>query len=71
MKVKDFSIEPENNITLLGVTIDNKLSFADHINIDCKTKSNQKVWVILKLRNLIPTNAKLSCIYSLISLIVA
>ena len=61
MKVKDFSIEPENNITLLGVTIDNKLSFADHINIVCKTESSQKVWVTLKLRNLIPTNAKLSC----------
>ena len=33
IKVKDFSIEPEHNITLLGVTADNKLSFSDLISI--------------------------------------
>ena len=58
IKVKDYSIEPEHNISLLGVNIDSKLSFTDHISAICK-RSSQRVGVLMRLRNLIPTRAKL------------
>ena len=44
IKVKDYSIEPEHNISLLGVNIDSKLSFTDHISAICK-RSSQRVGV--------------------------
>ena len=62
--------EPENMIdrflnhtchptlSTLGVTIDNKLNFNEHINDVCN-KASQRVGVIMRLRNLIPTTAKL------------
>ena len=45
--VKDFRVEPEQNITLLGFNIDSSLSFSEHISI-----SSQRVGVIMRLRNL-------------------
>lgn len=47
-----------NSIKLLGVTIDNKLNFSGHINITCK-KANQRIGVLMRLKNLVPTVAKL------------
>lgn len=47
-----------NSIKLLGVTIDNKLNFSVHINITCK-KANQRIGVLMRLKNLVPTVAKL------------
>ena len=58
INVKDFTIEPEHSISLLGVHIDSKLSFSEHISNVCK-KSSQKVGALMRLRNLIPTSAKL------------
>ena len=45
-------------IKLLGVNIDSQLTFNDHINEICK-KVSQRVGVMTRLRNLIPTTAKL------------
>ena len=46
------------SLNLLGVTIDSKLNFPDHITSICK-KASQRIGVIMRLRNLIPTKAKL------------
>ena len=44
--------------TLLGVTVDNKINFSEHTNITCK-KANQRIGVLMRLKNLVPTIAKL------------
>ena len=46
------------NLELLGVTIDCGLNFNLHISNVCK-KASQRIGVIMRLRNLIPTEAKL------------
>ena len=43
---------------LLGVYIDENLNFAGHIS-ELRTRASQKVGMIVRLRNLIPCNAKL------------
>ena len=40
------------------MTIDNKLNFNHHINNVCK-KANKRIEVLMRLKNLIPTEAKL------------
>ena len=45
-------------IKLLGVTIDSKLNFSEHVSSTCKMAS-QRIGVLMRLRNLIPTKAKL------------
>ena len=47
-----------SQIKLLGVEIDDKLNFTNHICNIC-IKASQKVEVLLRLRNLIPYKAKL------------
>ena len=47
-----------DSLKLLGVTIDSKLNFSEHINMICKI-AGQKIGVLMRLRNLIPTNATL------------
>ena len=51
-------IESSDSLKLLGTTIDSKMNFNDHISTVCK-KASQRVGVIMKLRNLTPTAAKL------------
>ena len=51
-------INTTNSLKLLGVTIDSELNFSEHINKICK-KASQKIGILMKLKNLIPTNAKL------------
>ena len=51
-------IMESDNLKLLGVTIDCGLNFNLHISNVCK-KASQRIGVIMKLRNLIPTEAKL------------
>ena len=53
------TIESSDCLKLLGVTIDEQLNFNTHINEICK-KASQRVGVMLRLKNLIPTNAKLT-----------
>jgi len=47
-----------DNLKLLGVTIDSKLNFTDHVSSICK-KASQTIGVLVRLGNLIPTKAKL------------
>ena len=42
------------NLRLLAVTIESKFTFTDHIRIICK-KASQRISVLMRLRNLIPT----------------
>ena len=58
-------IRTSDSLKILGVTIDNKLNFNEHINDVCN-KASQRVGVIMRLRNLIPTTAKLVLLKSAI-----
>ena len=51
-------ITESDNLKLLGVTIDCGVNFNSHISNVCK-KARQRIGVIMGLRNLIPTEAKL------------
>ena len=51
-------IMESDNLEVLGVTIDCGLNFNLHISDVCK-KSSQRVGVIMRLRILLPTEAKL------------
>ena len=51
-------IMESDNLEVLGVTIDCGLNFNLHISDVCK-KASQRVGVIMRLRILIPTEAKL------------
>ena len=50
---------------LLGVTIDENLNFSRHIGEVCK-KASRKVGVLMSLRNMLTTSAKLDIFISLI-----
>ena len=52
------TIERHPEIKLLGMTIDDKLNFMSHVSNVCK-KASRQVGVISRLRNMIPTKAKL------------
>ena len=51
-------IESTADISLIGVNIDKHLVFSKHISELC-IKASQRVGVLSRLRNLIPTEAKL------------
>ena len=48
IKVKESTIESSNSEKLLGVTIDSKLSFDDHITILCR-KTSQKLHALSRV----------------------
>ena len=56
--INDTVIDQKSEITLLGVTLDDQLSFSSHVRNICRKVSCQ-TGVLLRLRNLIPTSAKL------------
>ena len=58
MSIQGSEIESTKKLNLLGVTIDSKLNFNHHINNVCK-KAGQGIGVLIRLKNLIPTEAKL------------
>ena len=58
MSIQGSEIESTEKLNLLGVTIDSKLNFSHHINNVCK-KASQRIGVLMRLKNLIPTEAKL------------
>ena len=58
-------IRTSDSLKILGVTIDNNINFNEHINNVCD-KASQRVGVIMRLRNLIPTTAKLVLLKSAI-----
>ena len=47
-------IKTIDTLKLLGVTIDSKLNFSEHVSSACKMAS-QRIGVLMRLRNLIPT----------------
>ena len=51
-------ILPSDKLKLLGLEIDNELNFTLHIQSICKTASS-KIAVLLRLKGMIPINAKL------------
>ena len=51
-------IRTAEELQLLGVTIDSQIDFNNHISALCK-RASQKIGVLMRLRNLIPTTAKL------------
>ena len=65
---KGHEIESLHRSKLLGVTIDNKLKFNEHITAACK-KGSQGIGVLLRLKNLVPTSAKLQLLKAAISTI--
>ena len=56
--VNNEEIKTVENLKLLGVTIDSKLNFSDHISSICK-RASQRIGVLMRLRNLIPRKALL------------
>ena len=58
MSIQGSEIESREKLNLLGVTIDSKLNFNHHINNVCK-KASQRIGFLMRLKNLIPTEAKL------------
>ena len=56
--MNDVVIETKDNIILLGVVLDSKLNFSEHIISICK-KASQRIGVLMRLRNLIPMKSKL------------
>ena len=58
LRVNNEEIKNVENLRLLGVTIDSKFNFTNHISTICK-KASQNIGVLMRLRNLIPTKTKL------------
>ena len=58
MSVNSQNIKSTDDIKILGVNFDEHLVFTKHISELCK-KASQRVGVLSRLRNLIPTEAKL------------
>ena len=58
ISVKGNLIETSDGLKLLGVTMDSRLNFSNHISSTC-VKASQRIGVLMRLRNLIPTMAKL------------
>ena len=56
--INDTIIDQKPEITLLGVALDDQLSFSSHVSNICRKASSQ-TGVLLILRNLIPKSAKL------------
>ena len=56
--INDTVIDQKPEITLLGVTLDDQLSFSSHVCNACRKASSQTC-VFLRLRSLFPTSAKL------------
>ena len=61
MRINDTVIDQKPEITFLGVTLDDQLSFSSHVSNVCRKASSQ-TGVLLRLRNPIPTSAKLHII---------
>ena len=51
-------IECTSSLNLLGVLIDNKLNFSEHIQQVCQ-KANCKTGVLSRMKNLVPERTKL------------
>ena len=59
LNIENQEIKKTEQIKLLGVCVDENLNFSGHISDLC-TRTSQKVEVLVRLRNLISCNAKLT-----------
>ena len=50
MSLGDVKIEPKPSVKLLGITLDNRINFNEHINNVCKT-ANQNTNCLARIRN--------------------
>ena len=57
LNIDGTEIHSDKTLKILSVALDDQLGFSEHISEICKN-SSQKVGVILRLRNLIPSRAK-------------
>ena len=58
LRIQGTEIDSVDSLRLLDVTVGERMNFNEHINNICK-KTGQRVGVVMRLKNLIPTNAKL------------
>ena len=58
VKIDEQIIKSSPDLKLLGVTLDDEHSFSSHMSDICK-KTSKKVGVLVRLRNMIPMEAKL------------
>ena len=54
INIGNFTIQSNNTVKLLGVTLDRKLSFSDHISDMCN-KANSKIRALLRIRKFLST----------------
>ena len=66
LQINDNYILSTTNITLLGINIDWKLNFNDHVKGLC-AKANNKVSAMMRLRHLLSTEQKLTLFNSFVS----
>ena len=52
-------LKPTGNLRILGVNVDDTLSFTEHISDICKKVRKKKIGVLARLRNLISSKTKL------------
>ena len=57
LNINDSTISSEDSITLLGIEIDNKLNFKNHISIICK-KANRQLNAIGRIQNYVAKKEK-------------
>ena len=57
-RINNEEIKTAETLKLFGVTIDSRLKYSEHIYSACK-KASQRIAVLMRLRNLIPIEAKL------------
>ena len=57
--IDDAEIDQKSEITLLGVTLDDQLTYSSHMSKVCR-KASCQTGVLLRLRNLIPTSRKIT-----------
>ena len=58
IEINDTVVEKKSEIMLLGVTLDDQLTFSSHVS-NISRKTSCQICVLQRLRNLIPTSAKL------------
>ena len=58
IRINNEEIKTAETLKLLGVTIDSRLNFSEHVKSACQ-KTSQRIAVLMRLRNLIPIKAKL------------
>jgi hypothetical protein len=64
--LEDIEIECETEVKLLGVTIDFKLNFNEHISSICKKKASMQLNVLKRISKLLTKLGKLTIYYSFI-----